>query len=253
LKRVTLTVEYMKSLLEKQVNRTPSQTRIQSLAAEMKFGKWNPNIAPILLYPNGTLADGQHRIAAAVLCNKPLTAFVGVIEWGEITKVDAGKARTAFNHAQILGYSVNNSDIAAARVALLLEQRTYSLVMNISHEALLQATERFPVCKYRHRHAVVAGACAYLDTISGGVRDFHHQVVTGEMLTRTDPAFHLRNAMMVVTGGKASREELLVKTVRAWNAYANGESMSILRAGKRPFEWIDICRKEAKDGQPAPE
>lgn len=249
MKLVTIAVSKMQELLANQTNRNLNQNRVRLLAHEMEQGKWNPAIAPVLLYTDGTLADGQHRLAAAVMRGKPLQVWLATIDRQEITKVDSGMNRTTYMHSQILGLTVTKADLAAARVAICLHGKSFGLSPRVNHDDLIQAARRYDVVRFRYRYSVLSGACAYIHSVSAGVPEFFRMVVTGEMLARTEPAFHLRNALLLnPAGGNYEREELLVKTVKAWNAYAAGEQMGTLKAPKRPFEWMDIVRKEAKDG-----
>lgn len=254
MKLVTLSVGKMQELLANQTNRNLNQNRVRLLAHDMEQAKWNPSIAPVLLYSDGTLADGQHRLAAAVMRAKPLQVWLATIERQEITKVDSGMNRTTYMHSQILGMTTTKADIAAARVALCLEGGSFSLSPRVNHDQLIEAVSRYDVLRFRFRYSVLSGACAYIHSLSAGAPEFFRMVVTGEMLFRTQPAFHLRNALFLnKAGGNYEREELLVKTVKAWNAFAAGEQMRCLKPAKRPFEWIDIVRKGAKDGEALPE
>jgi hypothetical protein len=251
LKRLTFSINDIERLLENQRNRSVNQIRVGILAEQMRLGQWRPEVAPILLYQDGTLADGQHRLHAALKVGKPLECWVAVIDRQDITKVDAGLPRNTYNHCQILGIELSKSDIAAAKVCIVLARGSFNLKQAFAHDVVLEACEIYPVRKYRAPGmSVFAGACAFLDTVSPGVEEFHRQVTVGELLTSTDPAYHLRNALLMPLQGNMMREEILVKIVRAWNCYARGERMGVLKPGKRPFEWMDIERKEAKDGAP---
>lgn len=250
MKRRTLSISDMELLVENQRNRSVSKPRVDMLAVQMRAGQWRPEVAPILLYQDGTLADGQHRLCAALKVGKPLECFVAHIDHADITKVDAGMPRNTFNHCQILGIDLSKSDIAAGKICLTLEQATYHLKQAYSHDLVIQACDKYSVRKYRWSGgSVFSGVCAFIDSVSSGVEEFHRQVTVGELLRSTDPAYHLRNALMMPLQGNNMREDIMVKIVRAWNCYARGDRMGVLKPGKRPYEWIDIERKEAKDGR----
>jgi hypothetical protein len=59
------------------------------------------------------------------------------------------------------------------------------------------------------------------------------------MLTRKDPAFHLRSLMLGmrngIRGGDAQRESFF-KTVKALDAFINGDEMGVLKLPKVDFK-----------------
>lgn len=241
-------------VLERSTNRSVSDRHVAQLAISMAAGEWIPEISPLLFYPDGRLADGQHRLWAYIKagCPKGIYFLSAVINDADITKVDAGRSRSTSDHAKILGLGFNHKHVAAARVALALEQGTY-ITSNVraTHDMVIDACSKYRVEVFVKRSipATVTGTLAFIGA-ERGVMPFFDQIIHGENLTRNDPAYHVRS--MVLTLGSLSlgkcRDELVVKTVKAWNFYARGESIGKLYAGDRPWKWMDIERKEAKDG-----
>lgn len=258
----TFSVNQMESLLANQQNRSLT-TGWQKWYRAMLAGQWNPSLAPIILYADGTLADGQHRIRAALEMNQPFTCYVTVIERDEIVHVDAGRPRSTVDHAKILGLGLSNRHIAIARVCIALERKTYQ-VQNIEHAVLLEAATKFDVMawagksKFRSQ-TPVAGLCAFISSKGGSPEAFYHSVATGEDLTQGDPALLLRNWLLdnEAVGGQAMRTEYLWRTTRCWNAYASGEALFRMLKPKSgwPFlhPMIGMIGEEAGDAQALPE
>ena len=255
----TFSVNQMESLLANQQNRSLS-SGWQKWHRAMMAGQWNPSLAPIILYTDGTLADGQHRIRAALEMNQPFTCYVTVIERDEIVHVDAGRPRSTVDHAKILGLGLSNRHVAIGRVCIALERETYS-VQNIEHGVLLQTVKKYDVftwaakSKFRSQ-TPVAGLCAFVAFRGGNPEGFYHSVATGEELSQGDPALLLRNWLMhsEAVGGQQMRTEYLWRTTKCWNAYVLGQTMVRMTNPKSGWTFIHpIIRKEAKDGQDASE
>lgn len=235
----------VETLLDISPNRPIKPFHVKTLALAMKSGEWKPEISPLFFYPDGKLADGQHRLWAWLEAGCPDGVFfyAAVIQVSDITKIDAGCKRSTADHAKMLGFPIGNRGIAVARVALSLEQGSYSQSRQVvSHDMVIDAANRYGVGSFLSRllPACVCGTIAWIAS-KHDVDEFWVQLREGVGLAKTDPAFHLRNAALTTVIGTASdREVLVVKTVRAWNAYAKGEPMSTLKAGARPFSWIPL-------------
>jgi hypothetical protein len=249
----------VEELLTRSHNRRLIRNHVDRLAIAMAAGAWNPVVAPILFYRDGTLADGQHRLAAWLQAGAPdgVWFLSAVIEQEEIVKVDAGRLRSTRDHCAIMRIPLDNRAIAAARWALNLElDKTYDAgPLVATHEMLIEAAWRFNITRFAHRMlpASVAGTLAYIGE-ARGVSPFFDLVVHGENLTRNHPAYHLRTLCLNSSfANRNLRSEWSIKTVRAWNAYATGESMGVLKAPARPWSWIEIEERSATDGTTSPQ
>lgn len=247
------------AVLEASHNRPVSDRHVNVLAIAMERGNWKPEISPLLFYPDGRLADGQHRLWAWLRSGmqRGIWFWSAVIDEEDITKVDAGRNRSTADHSRILRLGFSGRQIAVAKIALALESQEYDVArLRANHDMVLEAAKRYEVADFA-RHGIpapVTGTLAFVGK-HRGVLPFFEQVVHGENLTRQDPAYHVRS--MIGASGRSTgygvRDQMMIKTIRAWNAYARGEKLGVLRAPDRPWHWIEIERKEAKDGQHAPE
>ena len=235
----------VETLLNISPNRTLKPFHVKTLALAMKAGEWKPEISPLFFYPDGKLADGQHRLWAWLEAGCPDGVFfyAAVIQVSDITKIDAGSKRSTADHAKMLGLPVSNREVAVARVALLLEQGGYHpSKLVVTHDMIIDAAMRYQVDRFHSRiiPACVRGTIAWIAS-KHDAEEFWIQVRDGEGLSKTNPAFHLRNAAITASVGHSQqREALVVKTIRAWNAYAKDEPMSNLKPGARPFAWIPL-------------
>lgn len=249
MKRVTLSVRQMEQLLANQQNRTLSN-RWTLYHRDMVAGRFNFGLVPIVLYRDGSLADGQHRLRAAIEAGLPRTWYVVEIDRSEIVKVDAGRPRSTADHCSILGSKVCNTHLSAARMALWLEQEGWHHRPQHSHHDIIQALERYDVKKYpRHGKisgfAQLIGLCSFATghgATADAVDEFYGRVMDGAMLEPNDPRFTLRNRLQNFISrraGSGQQQEQLWLCVRAWNAYILGERLARLIV-PAPFQSISV-------------
>ena len=243
----------VEELLANSHNRKLSRPHVERLTISMRAGAWNPAVSPILFYVDGHLADGQHRLAAWLQagCPQDVWFYSAAIERDEIVKVDAGRVRTTRDHCTIMNEPFGLRHIAAARAALNMElNQAYDPGLLIAtHEMLIDAAKRYNVRRFANKMlpSPVAGALAFIGD-ERGVAPFYDLVMHGENLTRHHPAYHLR--ALCLSSGRSNRNQRSTwayKTVRAWNAYARGESMGVLKTPAPPFAWQEIESTQAAE------
>lgn len=107
-KVISITPNMAKVMLEKNMknNRRLNHGTVKRYARIMKAGGWNLTHQGIAFDDRGELIDGQHRLAAIVMANVPITmmATYGVQHAdGEAFTIDTGTKRTTQNIIQISG------------------------------------------------------------------------------------------------------------------------------------------------------
>lgn len=116
----TITPAKAREYLKKNTNnyRTIKRSVIRSYAEDIKNGRWELNGEPIVFGKNGILKNGQHRLAAIVLANKPADILVvrGVDD--SISKYDLGKKRTDTDILNAEGFECDATLIAAANIVV---------------------------------------------------------------------------------------------------------------------------------------
>lgn len=192
-----ITPDIAKKWLEGHENvREVSWHRVEAFANDMRDGRWQLTHQGICFNANGDLIDGQHRLHAIVRSGKTVRMMVCRTTVGTIKDpIDRGAPRTI---ATIMG--VSNRDTAALNVL-----RFFEAGYKISSPLTLgEAEEIFnhhkqwidQVNAIRNKGNLLGGvmaSCVWampLDTER--VLEFAHQVATGEMIKKGDPAFAFR-------------------------------------------------------------
>ena len=100
-------------------NRPVSDAKTIEYAIAMEEGKWSVNGETIKLDRNGHLFDGQHRLRACVLAEKPFKTFVarGIEDPNAFATVDVGKNRS---HGDILGIAGFSNPAHCATAATII-------------------------------------------------------------------------------------------------------------------------------------
>jgi hypothetical protein len=240
-KRITLSVRQMEQLLANQQNRTLCN-RWTLYHRDMVAGRFNFGLSPIVLYRDGLLADGQHRLRAAIEAGLPRTWYVVEIDRSEIVNVDTGRPRSTRDLAAVQGMKLQTTTFAAARMALWLEGGWPTRPVH-SHREVIEAVTRFNVSAFPKTTKMagfnqLVGLCAFLsvqqiddERFMPAVHAFLDGVVIGEMLHMGDPRLTLRNRLTNATfrsSGDQQQRQILWMCVRSWNAYAQGETLGKL-------------------------
>lgn len=86
-------------------NRNLNQHAVRKFASDIKNGLWQENGEAIVVAKDGTLKDGQHRLNAVCLANKPIRSLVVYDVDNTVTEFDRGMNRTLPHLMQLNGYS----------------------------------------------------------------------------------------------------------------------------------------------------
>lgn len=229
------------------MNRTIRQGDVDKYARAMSDGKWNPRTAPPIDFAkDGTLMNGQHRLYAVLMSGvSVMMEFREGLDKSEMATIDVGRARTFQDVLKIDGRSDVSELATAARYwyNYLNKQITYN--RPIAHTELLDLLDRNPSiathvvagAKYRRARTLLSpgiwgfvySAAAMTDTDKS--RDFAESFDSGQDLKKGNPALTLRER---AAQNRASRVRvrplvLVVYAIKAWNAYVNGRSLTVLK------------------------
>lgn len=111
----TITPVMAKKWLETMVSNRPlSDSKSLEYAIEMEEGKWVLNGETIKFNGNGALFDGQHRLQACILAEKPFKSYVvrGIEDKMAFATVDVGKLRSGGDIFGLSGYKDPNNAAA---------------------------------------------------------------------------------------------------------------------------------------------
>ena len=115
-------------------NRRVNKSTVDRYADDMVAGLWASKGAPIIMKSNGVLADGQHRLLAAVKAQHTLKgAVVITVDEEDANFYDIGRHRTVGDIAQLDGdcwvFYRNNQLVGAVRFLISLTKG-----VNYSHQ-----------------------------------------------------------------------------------------------------------------------
>jgi hypothetical protein len=231
-------------------NRHLVDDRVERFAAIIRRGEWKVTHQGVALDEEGGLVDGQHRLAAIVRANKPVSMFVatGVTDFAVI---DVGKPRTAGDILGIAGHNQATYLAAALRLLACYEsghERPWYRFKNqytpaeIAKIAEVKGDAVAPyIAPGRATRARIGGsAAAYTaalyvignwaaaHNVTDLFDDWTTGLTTGAGLDKGDARLAL--ASWVANAGKlvhsTTRSELtLMLTLRSFYAHITGESM----------------------------
>lgn len=227
-------------------NRALRWRHVRSLASDMSTGNWKLNGETIKFAADGTLLDGQHRLAAVVESGVAVEMLVvtGLSGLDQET-MDTGAKRTLSDVLALRGEE-NSSHLAAAIV--MRWRRQHGQIFNNISPTNAQAVamlETHPELRYSIsavRPAVRAlripwGLCAALHydmTLINpeDAADFWTKLATGLGVHEKHPVYILRRRLeenAAMTGRKLDRIMIHAYLIKTWNAYREGRDVSIIR------------------------
>lgn len=245
-------------------NRKTSGGRVRRYAEAMQAGRWKLTHQGIAFDVRGDLIDGQHRLLAIIqsLTTVPVRVYVNA-DPSTFAVIDTGYARSASQFMRVANAAIV---MGAARTLLFAEAchrngGEVSLMHrnDIDNDVIFETVEAWPeLGKYASLASRIYRACgspatnmlAVLAQAARGkapqaIDPFAEKMITGEDMSRGDPALLLRNRAVARMDRVASAKERAVlygTTVKAWNAHAKGERVGTLR-----FTYDD--RQEKSDKQ----
>lgn len=249
-------------------NRPLSKSFVATLAKAIERGEWQVTHQGIAFDEDGTLIDGQHRLAAIVKSGIPVDIMVTEgVPRRAFTVMDTGRKRTA-RDVLSLAKETNSTHLAAALRGLYLYKKGQGAQWSgassqISNDQLLALLEEHPRMREAVAHGIAINRGMKITITAASVgwyvtsqerpdidqSDWREGLITGANLAPGDPRLTLRNTMLNLASGKVvrrrdnSREHLLYY-LKAWNAWVEGRSIKILR--RSPGEQMpQVTRKPA--------
>lgn len=243
----TITPAIAKAMLSKNAqNRPITNSLVRRYADEMRAGRWNTNGQGIIFTPEGDLLDGQHRLHALVEAGVTVDMFVvrGVPS-ERFETMDSGRARTVGDVLGAQNYANSNQLAAIARLSWNYIAGA-SIGYGPSKSALVGFVHRYPyivdvTSMIASSRAPIPnsplGAILFLANaghrrLESQAQDFLEGLKTGENLTKCDPRLTLREwfyAQKVRERGNVGTEIAFAATARAWNAFAQGRELSMIK------------------------
>lgn len=191
-------------------NRPIRTAHVENLARMMGAGDWTITHQGIAFDVTGRLVDGQHRLHAIVMSNKPIEMYVARdLPEGSYRNIDGGAQRLTSDRIRLLSSPRENLFACAiikfylGRVAWVGGKARVPSVDEIENE-FLEHTDAYsgvarlwvtPVRGITNAPVGAAIAC-YWTQNPNLAREFAEAVISGANLPENSPAFALRAALL---------------------------------------------------------
>lgn len=232
-------------LARNKLNRPLSSYWVFMLASAMKAGEWKLNGEAIKIDTNGDIIDGQHRLHAIIKSGRAIPlCVIEDLPTDIFDTLDQGKRRSAADVLAIGGAKNSCAISSALRVITFLEGTATSLT-SVRTPLILDAFERHPDVAYwvsmftglQTLRAIAPSSLCGVVTLGAesfgqdSGEFFMRKLSSGEMLAEDSPILVLRQRLIEAKKGSARLASLPLLTiiVKAWNAYATGRKIKILR------------------------
>lgn len=228
-------------------NRSIRQRVVLAYAADMKAGNWQWNGESIKFAADGTLLDGQHRLAAIVEAGVTIPMLVIRNLPNETQEtVDGGTKRKFADVLQLRGERSHATLSAVVRRVTSWEsgvKRAGSSPYAPTNAEMLQTLEKYPwlrevalsasnVSRHCGLPASVIGLGMWLfSRLSNEDSDFFFaRLSDSQGLVKGYPIYELRKTADGSRSVRGQRSEMYLTAIliKAWNAYRDGEQVGIL-------------------------
>lgn len=236
-------------LKRNECNRPLKPRAIDRYAQAMQRGAWKLNGESIKFNCNGRMIDGQNRLNAVIKSGQTIESYVvrGLPD-DAFDTIDQGVTRSL---ADILHRNLEKNCIvlaSAIRWMVILRDRERYKVLSMPMDASLEELaknpglrESVPLFTTKLARTIIPGgvaaACHYL-CLSGRQKQndgagmarcmtFFETLISGENLSRTQPAYQLREALIrnYKETAKLPHDVIAAMVIKAWNATLAGKQM----------------------------
>ena len=237
-------------------NRKVRPDRVRLYAQHMRSGDWRMTGEPII-FNSGELIDGQHRLMACIEAKTSFTTLVvHDVAMDAFAFLNSGLPRSI---GDVLAHEdhKNTNNLGAALRLVLLCQQDHPMTQhrrfagsNIAildeaeaHRDLYERASRASHAAKREGYLASSFMAFYvLLTRAIGedaATEFITPAIEGVGLVAGDPRLALRRW---VIQGKRTSIHHLAAWIRAWNAYANGETLKVIKSwtSGMPFPKIKV-------------
>lgn len=240
-----ITPELAAKYLERNKNNRPlNNRRVDQLAAAFKNGEYRQTYEPIRICKDGTLQDGQHRLAAIVKSRVTLEMLVASgLPSEAFDCIDIGKKRTTADmlgrHGEINAstlaaalFWVHNWELAKKTDAGFIGSRGEVQPRTAQSLALLETHPgiRQYITSAKHCHIItpaILAALSYIFSLTDKklAAKFLDGVTTGKNLDENCPIYRFREILIKNSASKAKmhRNSLVTLAVKAWNMLRSGK------------------------------
>lgn len=239
-------------------NRRLRRAHVERLASDITADRWVFNGSTIVFNGDGTLLDGQHRLAAIVLANKPVTmTVVRGVSKSAMPTIDANVPRTAADAFTLNGVGYASRVAAGARLLIALRDGAYSTNRKTSNSELIEFLKRHP----RLEEAAAMSDPVRLIIPSSVVVPWFYLarvvcrmepeadaalsvLLTGVPAYPGDPIHVFRERVIkmpvVLKSHHKERISMLWSLIAAWNEFLTGGKATICRMRQSPVDMLGV-------------
>lgn len=238
------------------MNRPINEGNLSFLTSEIQRNNFHITGESIKIAEDGTLLDGQHRLMAIVKSGMAVKMFViQGLPKDSFKYMDTGRTRQASDVLAIEGIKNSSKMAALAKFVMSFSKNKFDNVynkhdqkrskitnadvsdfVNKNHESLLDSYEYgFGHKKKLISGGYIAGLHYIFKKINRAQADaFINDIVVGENLSKSSPAFILREKFITDSRNKRkmSNVEKLALVCKAWNLYRQNKTVVSLRWDK---------------------
>lgn len=238
-------------------NRNLREARVLAIARDIKNGDWRETGETIKFATNGSLLDGQHRLAAITVADVGINVVVvRNVETSAQEMMDAGAKRTFGDLLKLRGETNTTNLAAVLRLITAWERGERGAVPTYTNAELLATLEKYPEVREMIPLATRVGsacrlapsfiACMWWVFRQIDVEDadaFFEQLGSDIGHSSDNPVTLLRRQTLTgerppVTYG--NRRYTMATVIKAWNAFRDGAPMHLLSfrpGGSRPEQF----------------
>jgi len=226
-------------------NRVLRHERVKQFSKDMKSNRWEFTHQGIAFYEDGTLADGQHRLAAVVDADMPMTFLVTTgLARNVAAKIDQNRPREAHDAIRIAGEETwINRDIVAIIRTLLSNfgenPKSFSLgeIVDyaVKHKDLFITVESLTRTKKRNFTQSGIAACYFAAMYAGvpaeKIKRFIYIMLYGEISDSSEnAAIRLREFLLSTSGAWIGKDKFNTakRAQRAIQAFSDGQPLAKL-------------------------
>ncbi|MCJ2085530.1 hypothetical protein MKK88_05910 [Methylobacterium sp. E-005] len=244
-------------------NRTPKAAQIETIARDIREGRWEANGETIVVSRDGDLNDGQHRLAACIVADMPIVTLLAYgMERETRQTIDSNQiTRTPGDFLTMAGIEDGNN-IAAIAAYLWQIERYGEIPKHATHSSRRPTKQQLQDYVGR-KQASLALAAKVTSSAKAGrlysksliavalhhIRDalgvhvegdqpsaFIDALLTGDNLNSDDPVFVVRNRLLDDKRRRRSDPRVAMELIiRAWNLRCKRQTIAkCLSTGELP-------------------
>lgn len=231
----------------------------EAFERDMRAGTWVLNGAPIVFATDGTLLDGRARLLACIRSKRPFdTLVVRGVAADAFETIDAIRKRTLADILSIRSEQHGRPLAAALRILWAYGSGgTPGTGKSPSPTALLALLEQDPQIRESVMPALRAvpllphGCSIALHHLASSISpdkatQFLAQLQEPTVQAADHPAIQLRNVLLQLRGQGGTRKQtyMMAVAIKAWNAFAAGRTIKLLRYApeRESFPRIDALK-----------